>query len=146
MNAKGSSLLLIKKSANKSAVDLASFLRGITDSWSAKGILNAFSFKASEESINEARASFATAADAISAYADLFGRYAAEAAPLEENEPYSAERLYVACATISALAMDVIADSVTALGFDGGECSITKAAKIINDFLLKVEAFEKITD
>ncbi len=146
MNAKGSSLLLIKKSANKSAVDLASFLRGITDSWNSKGMLATFSFKASEKSIEDARSSFAIAAEAISAYADLFGRYAAEAASLEENEPYSDERLYVACANISSLAMDVIADSVTALGFDGGECSITKAAKIINDFLLKVEAFEKITD
>ena len=56
--------------------------------------------------------------------------------PLEENEPYSAERLYVACASISKLAMNAIADTVDALGLEGGECSIAKAAKILNDFLL----------
>ena len=101
------------------------------------------SFKSSEKSIEDARSSFAIAAEAISAYADLFGRYAAEAASLEENEPYSAEQLYVACASISKLAMNAIADTVDALGLEGGECSIAKAAKILNDFLLKVEAFEK---
>lgn len=143
MNENDTSLLLIKESANKSAAELARLLRALTDSWSAKGMLGAFSFKTSEKSINEARASFATAADAISAYADLFGGYAAEAAPLEENEPYSAERIYVACASISALALNAIAATVAALGIGGGECSIAKAAKILNDFLLRVEAFEK---
>ncbi len=139
-------ILSLKSTAKKSASELARLLRSITDSWNSKGMLDAFSFKPNEKSIGEARSSFAAAAEAISAYADLFGKYAAEAASLEEKEPFSDERLYVACANISSLAMDVIADSVTALGFDGGECSIAKAAKLLNDFLLKVEAFEKSTD
>lgn len=143
MNANDTSLLLIKAHAEKSAAELARLLRGITDSWSSKGMLDAFLFKTNEKNIIEAQESFATAVDSISAYADLFGNYAAEAAPLEENELYSNERVYVACAGISALAMNAIADTVVALGLDGGECSITKAAKILNDLLLKVEAFEK---
>ena len=146
MNENATSLLLIKSSANKSATELAAALRALTDSWKECGLLEAFSFRTSEESISVARTSFAEAANTLSAYADVFGRYAAEAAALEENEPYSPDRLYVSCASLSSLAMAVIADTVDALGIDGGEGSPQRAAKILNDFLIKVEAFKKSTD
>lgn len=141
-----SSLPTIKCASAASATALASLLRRLIDTWKSRGMLDAYSFTVSQECANAALTSFYEAAQAVSAYADLFGAYAADAAPLEDPLPYSSDRLYVLCAAISDRLRALIPDVLTALGDDGGTSSPQKAAAFITDTIISLEAFARNTD